>query len=92
MAVNIGVFSSVSDISKRPNYFGLDVGRVPGSSSPPAGKDGTYKSAIVMTFVYGGKAYSAAGGATATLAGNRTRGTVSGLTFTKQKISASFHC
>jgi hypothetical protein len=45
-----------------------------------------------MTLVYGGKAYSVIAGATATLSANRTRGSVTGPTLTKQPMSASFHC
>lgn len=92
LAVNIGVFSSVQRSKSKPNYFGLDVGRVPGSSSPPVNRDGTYKGAVVMTVVYGGNAYSLIGAATTTLSGNRSRGTVSGSTLTRQPISANFQC
>ena len=92
LAVNIGVFSSVQGTKPKPNYFGFEVGRVPGSTAAPAGRDGTYRSAVVMTLVYGGRSYSVIGAATATLSDNRTRGTVTGTTFTKQAISASFHC
>jgi hypothetical protein len=92
IAVNIGVFSTATASKSRPDYFGLDVGRVPGSSTPPAATDGTYRSGVVMTLVYGGKAYSVIAGATATLSANRTRGSVTGPTLTKQPMSASFHC
>jgi len=92
ISVNIGVFSTATASRSRPDYFGLDVGRVPGSNTPPAGADGTYRSGIVMTLVYGGRAYSVISGATATLAGNRGRGSVTGTTLTKQPMSASFSC
>lgn len=92
LAVDIGVFSSAAGSKSRPNYFGLDVGRVPGSTTAPAGKDGTYKTGIVMTMVYAGRAYSVVSGAVATLSANRTRGTVTGTTITRQAMSASFHC
>ena len=32
LTVNIGVFTGPGAKSPRPNYFGLDVGRVPGST------------------------------------------------------------
>jgi hypothetical protein len=92
IAVNIGVFSTATASKSRPDYFGLDVGRVPGSSTPPAGKDGTYRSGIVMTLVYGGRAYTVISGASATLSANRSRGSVTGPTLTKQPMSASFSC
>ena len=92
LAVNIGVFSSTPTPSSRPNYFGLVVGRAPGSSTPPAPRDGTYRSGIVMTMVYRGTGYSAVGNVTATLSGNRTRGVVTGTTLTHQTMTANFHC
>jgi hypothetical protein len=95
LTVNIGVFTSSTAKKSRPNFFGLDVGRVPGTSSPPAGADGTYKRGIIMTLVYGGRAYSVdsdISATTATLAGNRTRGSVHGSTLARAPMSASFHC
>jgi len=91
LTVNIGVFSSLTSSKSRPNYFGLDVGRVPGSTTPPAGKDGTYRSGVVMVLVFDGTGYSLLS-ATATLSHNRTQGTVTGTTLTKQTVTASFHC
>jgi hypothetical protein len=91
LSLNIGVFTGPGAKSPRPNYFGLDVGRVPGGTGPAAGKDGTYTSGVIMSFVYGGKSNSALS-ATAVLAGNRTHGTVHGRTLTGQQVSATFHC
>ena len=59
---------------KRPDYFGLDVGRLLGSGKPAA-KDGTYK-ASALGLDYGGKGYRVrADGIMVTLKGNRSRGT-----------------
>jgi hypothetical protein len=90
LTVNIGVFSNVTTSKSRPDYFGLDVGRTPGSTAPPAGKDGTYRSGVVMVLVFRSQEYSVLG--TATLSGKRTQGTVTGTTLTKQAVTAIFHC
>jgi hypothetical protein len=94
LAVNIGVWSA-QRTGRKPNYFGLDVGAVPGTSSPPATKDGTYKAGINLAFNYGGQSYavdSLISPATATLQAGRTRGTVKGKTITGQQLTATFHC
>jgi hypothetical protein len=94
ISVNIGVLLA-RPTGKRPNYFGLDVGAVPGSTSPPAGKDGTYKSGITLALTYANKSYtvdSDIGPTTATLSGNRTRGTVTGKALTGETLTAKFHC
>ena len=74
ISVNIGVLLARAT-GKRPNYFGVDIGAVPGSTSSPAGKDGTYKSGIALALTYANKSYavdSDIGPTTATLSGNRT--------------------
>jgi hypothetical protein len=94
ITVNIGVWTT-QRTGRKPNYFGLDVGAVPGTSSPPARKDGTYKAGITLAFNYGGGSYavdSLVSPATATLQADRTRGTVTGKTITGQRLTATFHC
>jgi len=94
ITVNIGVWSA-QRTGRKPNYFGLDVGAVPGTSSPPVRKDGTYKAGISLAFNYSGQSYavdSLVSPATATLQADRTRGTVAGKTITGQQLTATFHC
>jgi hypothetical protein len=93
VTVNIGVWAPGA--SHPPNYFGVDVGRLPGTSFPPAAKDGTFKHGVALAFDYGGTSYSAVSEVlptTATLSSNRTRGTISGKTITGVPLSASFRC
>jgi hypothetical protein len=94
ISVNIGVLLARAT-GKRPNYFGVDVGAVPGSPSPPAGKDGSYRSGITLVLTYANKSYavdSDIGPTTATLSGNRTWGTVTGKAICGQTLAAKFHC
>ena len=94
ISVNIGVLLARAT-GKRPNYFGVDVGAVPGSPSPPAGKDGSYRSGITLVRTYANKSYavdSDIGPTTATLSGNRTWGTVTGKAICGQTLAAKFHC
>lgn len=66
---------------KKPDYFGIDVGAYPGSTTKAAAKDGKYVGAVIA-IDYQGKGYLLRGDtADITLAGGRTRGsfTASGL-------------
>jgi hypothetical protein len=91
VALNLGTIVLGSTSKPRPNYFGLDVGRVPGSSSPPASKDGTYSQAIIA-IVHGHKGYSV-GHSTVTLTNKRTRGTFTAkLTADGSTVTGSFRC
>jgi hypothetical protein len=92
LSVNIGALYLGRTTKSKPNYFGLDVGRVPGTNALPAGKDGTYKSGIDFTVNYGNASYLILGGATVTLKGNRSQGTISGKTITGDELDATFHC
>ena len=40
VSINIGTVMLGQSARRQPNYFGLDIGRIPGSGSPPARKDG----------------------------------------------------
>jgi hypothetical protein len=88
VSVNIGTVM-LGAATKKPNYFGLDVGRVGGSGSP-AKKDGTFKASI-LSFDYGGKG-NIAGNIVVTLTANRTRGTFTAEAFTGGTIRGSFSC
>jgi hypothetical protein len=43
VSVNIGTLMLGQSARRQPNYFGLDIGRIPGSGSPPARRDGSYR-------------------------------------------------
>jgi hypothetical protein len=91
VSVNIGTLTFAQSARHQPNYFGLDIGRIPGSGSPPARKDGSYRKGTVLTLEYGNKSYDVLAGV-ATLKGDRTRGTVSGKTVTGQLLTGTFDC
>ncbi len=74
LTVNIGTLYLGRTTKPKPNYFGLDVGQVPGMSTSPAGRDGTYKSGIELTVNYHNVPYIVIDGATATLKANRSQG------------------
>jgi hypothetical protein len=91
VSVNIGTVMLAQTAKRQPDYFGLDIGRIPGSGSPPARKDGSYRSGTVLTVEYADQTYDVLAGV-ATLTGNRTQGTVSGKTFSGQPLTGTFHC
>ena len=62
VSVNIGTVVLGQTTRHQPNYFGLDIGRIPGSGSPPARKDGTYRSGTVLTVEYADKSYDVLSG------------------------------
>ncbi len=91
VSINIGTVVLGQTSRHQPNYFGLDIGRIPGSGSPPARKDGSYRSGTVLTVVYADKSYDVLSGV-ATLQGHRTRGTIRGNTFSGQALTGTFDC
>ena len=91
VSVNIGTVVLGQTTKRQPNYFGLDIGRIPGSGAPPARKDGTYRSGTVLTIEFGGTAYDVLSGV-ATLQGHRSHGTVRGKAFSGQDVTGTFHC
>jgi hypothetical protein len=91
VSINIGTVVLGRTTRHQPNYFGLDIGRIPGSGSPPARKDGSYRSGTVLTVEYADKSYDVLSGV-ATLQGHRTRGTIRGNTFSGQALTGTFHC
>ena len=76
VSVNIGTVVLGETSKPKPDYFGIDVGQTPGSTTKPAGKDGTY-SVEALALDYGGKGYLATG-VTVVLTGNRTHGKLTG--------------
>jgi hypothetical protein len=91
VSINIGTVVLGQTKQRQPNYFGLDIGRIPGSGAPPAGKDGTYRTGTVLTVEYANKSYDVLSGI-ASLKGHRTHGTVKGKAFTGQPLTGTFHC
>jgi hypothetical protein len=91
VSINIGTVVLGQTTRHQPNYFGLDIGRIPGSGSPPADKDGAYRSGTVLTVEYADKSYDVLSGV-AILQGQRTHGTIKGNTFDGRALSATFHC
>jgi hypothetical protein len=90
VTVNIGTVVLGSTSKKKPEYFGLTVGRTP-AGGKPAPKDGTYDGGSVA-FVHGNKNYSL-GSSTVTLTNNRSRGTFAGTIAGQQgQITGSFRC
>lgn len=89
--VNIGIATLGQTTKPKPDYFGVLVGRAPGSSGPPAAKDGTYRRGVTVAAVSGGKGVAFVNAAV-TLKGNRTRGTFTARTITGASVSGSFSC
>lgn len=91
IAVNIGTVVLGTTSKPKPNYFGLDVGQLPGSTGKAAAKDGSYP-AVAFALDFGGKGYLAAG-VTVVLGGNRTHGTLTGSALgSSGKVTGTFSC
>jgi hypothetical protein len=95
VAVNIGTVVLGTTTKPKPNYFGLVVGKVLGSSDKPASHDGTYTGGV-LALDYGGKGYLTRGDTMKiTLAGGRSRGTFTAQTLFANppvKVTGSFSC
>jgi hypothetical protein len=91
VSVNIGTVTLAQNARHQPNYFGLDIGKIPGSGSPPAHKDGSYRKGTVLTLEYANTSYDVLSGV-ATLKGNRSRGTVRGNTVAGELLTGTFDC
>jgi hypothetical protein len=93
LSVNIGTVVLGQTSKKQPDYFGLDVGKTPGSTSKPAAADGHYTGGTVA-IVSGGTSYLVRGNTVKiTLTGGRTKCTISGsLLIPSGSVSGSFSC
>jgi hypothetical protein len=88
--INIGAVVLGSTSKKRPESFGITVGKTPAGGSP-APSDGTYTGNDAhVAFVHRNKGYSVTG-ASVTLKGKRTAGSFSG-TALGQPVSGTFKC
>ena len=91
VGVTIGTRVSGEPTQPKPDFFGLAIGRTPGSADKPVTKDGTHKGGVVE-LVHGGTEY-AVSRATVTLRSNRTKGTfVATLKGSSTKVTGSFTC
>ncbi len=94
VSVNIGTVVLGQTSKPKPDYFGLDVGQVPGSTVKPAPRDGAYTD-VVVALDHGGKAYLVSPtGTTVMLSGNRSKGTISGTAGfgATGKVTGTFSC
>ena len=76
LSLNIGTVVLGQTTKPRPDYFGLNVGKVPLFGGTPATHDGTFP-AEALAIRHANKSYSMLQ-ATVTLAGGRSRGTYRG--------------
>jgi hypothetical protein len=92
VSVNIGTVVLGQSTKPKPNYFGMNVGRVAGSTDKPARKDGRYKGGV-LAIVYGGQSYLTRGDLlVTTLSGGRNKGVFTTKTFDGKAISGTFTC
>lgn len=90
VTINIGTVM-LGQAKSKPNYFGLNIGKVFGSGQAAA-HDGSYKGAA-LAVNFAGKGYAVnAGTIRVILAGNRTKGTFTGKLLTGGAVSGSFSC
>jgi hypothetical protein len=90
VTVNIGTTVLGQTTKKKPEYFGLTVGRT-AAGGKPAPEDGTYDGATI-SFVHKNKTY-ALGQSSVVLTNNRTRGAFAGTIPGQQgQIVGSFRC
>ncbi len=91
LSINIGEVILGTSSKPKPDYFGLDIGKLPYVGGVAVTKDGTYHSAVVAV-AHAGKGYSLRAQAKVTLTHNRTRGTFSGTLLTGGVATGSFRC
>jgi hypothetical protein len=94
VSVNIGTVVLGTTTKPKPDYFGLDIGKLPGSAGKPAGKDGTYIGGV-MALAHGVKTYLVVPNTLKImLSGGRTDGTFSGTGFgaSSPKVTGTFSC
>jgi hypothetical protein len=96
VVVNIGTEVLGTTTKPKPDYFGLDVGQVPGTSGKPAGSDGVYTGGV-LALIHGGKGHIVFGPSLKiALSGGRSHGTFSGKGFSftggSPKVTGTFSC
>ncbi len=93
LSLSIGTVVLGQTTKKKPDFFGIDVGAVPGTGLKPARKDGRYTGAEIAV-ESGGKGYLLRGDtAHVTLSGGRTGGSFTAtVLFDTGSGSGTFHC
>jgi hypothetical protein len=92
VSVNIGTVVLGTTSKPKPNYFGMNIGRVAGSTDKPARKDGKYKGGV-LALEYAGKGYLTRGDLiVTTLSGGRNKGVFTTKTFDGKPVSGTFTC
>jgi hypothetical protein len=93
LSLQIGTVVLGQTQKKRPDYFGIDVGAYPGSTSKPATRDGKYVGAVIA-IDYHGTGYLLRGDtAKIVLTGGRTRGSFTAtVLFGSGSGSGTFSC
>ena len=90
-AINIGATGLDVNAKRRPDYFGIVVGRTPLTpTEKPAGKDGVYKS-VLITFTSHGRGYAVGKDAKLVLEKGRRIGSFSG-TAAGKRVRGTFRC
>jgi hypothetical protein len=91
LSINIGEVVLGTTNKPKPEYFGLNIGKLPYIGGAPASKDGTYHTGQVAV-VHAGKGYPIRAQDTVTLSNGRSRGTFRATTLTGGVVSGSFAC
>jgi hypothetical protein len=91
LSINIGEIVIGQTSKAKPEYFGLNIGKVPFLGGAPASHDGTYHSGVVAV-VHAGKGYALRAQAKVTLTNGRSRGTFSATALTGGVVTGSFRC
>ena len=93
LSLQIGTVVLGQTKKKKPDYFGMNVGAYPGSTTKAAPKDGKYVGAV-LAVNYHGKAYLLRGDtAKITLTNGRTRGSfAASILFGSGSASGTFSC
>jgi hypothetical protein len=87
-SINIGTVVLGTTARRKPDYFGITVGRTLGTKA--AGKDGVYPNAAIA-LDFANKGYAVLHSAL-TLRSGRSRGTFAGRTLEGKTVSGTFRC
>jgi hypothetical protein len=89
--INVGIVGLDPNAKRRPDYFGITVGRTPFTTkSKPAGKDGAYVDPLIA-FTTRGEGYTLGKGARLVLRNGRRAGSFSGVA-AGRRVTGTFRC
>jgi hypothetical protein len=92
ISVNIGTIVLGTSTKPKPAYFGMNIGRTPGSTDKPARKDGKYKGGV-LALDFGGTGYATRTDLlVTTLSNGRRKGVFTTKTFDGKTVSGTFTC